>query len=247
VAAIEQHGPHLPLDVDVRLNAGLLEAALAHLSPSVPALILPVQMVGTSAEHASYPGTLTLSPSTLASVWTEIAASVRAAGVRKLVILNSHGGQSALARVVAQDLRSRLSMLAVVVSTYAFGEPDGLFPEEELRHGVHAGAIETSLMQHLAPESVRAHLVDDFRPASVDGEVRWRELRFHGRNAMAWSTQDLHDSGACGNARLASAAAGARLLEQAAPRLARLLEEVADYPLSALRTGPGDLPDDTGR
>jgi creatinine amidohydrolase len=238
VAAIEQHGPHLPLDVDARVDSGLLEAALDRLPEHVPVLVLPMQPVGTSAEHAAFPGTLSLSASTLAAVWTELARSVHAAGVRKLVIFNSHGGQAALARVVAQDLRSRLSMLVVVASTYAFGEPEGLFPEEEWRHGIHAGAAETSLMRHLAPASVREDRIAAFRPASIDLETQARELRFHGRVSLAWSTQDLHPSGACGDATLATAEAGRRMIEVAAPRIARLLAEFSAYPVGALRAGP---------
>lgn len=241
VAAIEQHGPHLPLDVDARINTGLLEAALQAVPPEVPILVLPMQSVGTSAEHEAYPGTLSLSSSTLASVWTELAASVRAAGVRKLVFLNSHGGQAALARVVAQDLRSRLSMLAVVASTWAFGDLPDEFPDEERHHGVHAGAIETSLILHLAPEAVRSERIGAFRPASLDLEAHASELRYHGRVSMAWNTQDLHASGACGNASLATAEAGRRLIEQAAPRLARLLAEVSDFPLSALKDSTGGV------
>lgn len=242
VAAIEQHGPHLPLDVDARINTGLLEAALKCVAPEVPVLVLPMQSVGTSAEHGAYPGTLSLSSSTLASVWNELAASVRAAGVRKLVILNSHGGQAALARVVAQDLRARLSMLAVVASTWAFGDLPDVFPDEERTHGIHAGAIETSLMLHLAPEAVRHESIAAFRPASIDLGARATELRYHGRVSMAWNTQDLHASGACGDATLATAEAGRRLVEEAAPRLARLLAEVSGFPLSALKDGPNRTP-----
>lgn len=242
VAAVEQHGPHLPLDVDARINAGLLAAALDLAPANLPVLVLPMQTVGTSAEHAAFPGTLSLSPATLSGVWTELASSVRAAGVRKLLILNSHGGQGALARVVAQDLRSRLSMLVVVANTYAFGEPEGLFPDEERLHGVHAGAIETSLMLHLAPDAVRQASIDRFHPASVGLEVSNQELRYHGRVTMAWATQDLHDSGACGDATLARADAGLRIIEHSAPRLACLLAELSACPLEALRLGPLDGP-----
>lgn len=240
VAAIEQHGPHLPLGVDARINRGVLEAALGRVDPATPVLVLPALPVGKSDEHAAFPGTLTLSTETLSRVWFEIGQSVHRAGLRKLVIVNSHGGQGHVARIVAQDLRVRLGMLAVVASTYAFGEPPGLFPEEEARHGIHGGANETSLMLHLQPESVRQAHCTDFRAASIDQAARSRDLGFHGKANIAWATQDLHPSGACGNATLASAQAGAAIIEHVASRLATVLDEVSSYPLSALRDGPAN-------
>ena len=134
----------------------------------------------------------------------------------------------------------QLDMLAVVANTFAFGEPEGLFPEEERRHGIHAGAHETSILLHLHPGSVRTVLVDDFRPASLAHEKCYRELRFHDHVTIGWATQDLHSLGACGDARLASATAGRAIIEHVAVRLAVLLDEVSRYPLTNLKKGPLD-------
>ncbi len=238
VAAIEQHGPHLPLGVDATIVAGVLDAALARTAPGTTVLTLPAQQVGKSDEHLAFPGTLTLSTGTLIRLWYEIGESVRRAGVRRLVIVNAHGGQGHVARIVAQDLRVRLGMVAVVANTYGFGEPPGLFPAHETRHGIHAGAVETSLMLHLDPSSVRVDRVAAFPAASEALEARGGELRFHGNGALGWATQDLNPSGACGDARLATAQAGGAIVAHAAARLATLLDEVAAYPLEALREGP---------
>lgn len=238
VAAIEQHGPHLPLAVDAAINRGILDRALDLVGAAVPMLVLPAVPVGRSDEHAAFPGTLTLSADTLCRVWYELGASVHRAGLRKLVILNSHGGQPQVAEIVAQDLRIRLGMLVVVANTYAL-EPAGLFPDGESRHGIHGGASETSLMLHLAPGSVRQARLENYQPASVDVERANRELRFHSDVTIAWATQDLHPSGACGDATLASAEAGRAILEHVAGRLAILFEEVSRHALSAMKAGPG--------
>ena len=238
VAAIEQHGPHLPLDVDARILRGVLEAALARTAARTLVLTLPECVVGKSDEHAAFPGTLSVDTATLCATWFGIGESVRRAGLRKLVIVNSHGGQTHVARIVVQDLRVRLGMVAVAAHTAGFGEPAGLFPDAERRHGIHAGAIETSMMLHLAPEAVRTGRIDTFEPASAALERDARELRFHGNGALGWATQDLHPSGACGDARLATARAGAAIVEHAAARLATLLDEVGDHPLEVLRDGP---------
>jgi creatinine amidohydrolase len=241
VAAIEQHGPHLPLATDAIINRGILERALALVDAATPVLVLPAFPVGRSGEHAAFPGTLTLDAETLARVWFQIARSVHRAGLRKLVIVNSHGGQPQVADIVVQDLREQLDMLAVVANTFVF-EPDGLFPEDERRHGIHAGAGETSMLLHLRPDTVRRDLLDDFQPASLEHERTNRELRFHGPVTIGWATQDLHPSGACGDARQATAEAGRAIVEHVATRLAVLLDEVSRHPLARLRPGPLGTP-----
>ncbi|NVO07992.1 MAG: creatininase family protein, partial [Rhodoferax sp.] len=153
VAATEQHGPHLPLNVDTALVDGVVAAALPHIAANVPALFLPTQAAGFSPEHAAFGGTLTLKAETLIRLWTDICESVAAAGVRKLVLLNSHGGQVGLLDVVARDLRARLGMLVYSVNWFGLPlvGPDGedvnaLFSAHEHRFGIHAGEIETSMM-----------------------------------------------------------------------------------------------------
>jgi creatinine amidohydrolase len=109
VAAVEQHGPHLPVYVDACLNEGVVARAIELLPPELPVTFLPMQAVGKSNEHLAFPGTLSLSAETLIRLWTEIAESVHRASVRKLVLFNSHGGQPQIMDIVARDLRVRLA------------------------------------------------------------------------------------------------------------------------------------------
>src|SRR6202790_5616730 len=113
VGAIEQHGPHLPVRVDAAINAGIVARAVEMMPPECPALVLPMMPVGKSDEHLAFPGTLTLSHETLGRVWCELGESVRRAGIRKILFLNSHGGQLQLLKVVTRDLRVKLGMFAV--------------------------------------------------------------------------------------------------------------------------------------
>src|SRR3954471_15544799 len=110
VAAIEQHGPHLPVSVDTTLVDGVIAASLPHIPADLPVLFLPTQQVGKSNEHMRFPGTLTLSAETLIRLWTEIGESVARAGVRKLVLFNSHGGQVSIMDIVARDLRTQCNL-----------------------------------------------------------------------------------------------------------------------------------------
>ena len=111
-----------------------------------PATFLPLQPVGISTEHIDFPGTQTLSTEEALKNWMALGESVARAGVRKLVMVTSHGGNSAAMTLVAQELRAQRGLLAVTTSWSRFGAPEGLFSAEELRHGIHGGAVETSIM-----------------------------------------------------------------------------------------------------
>jgi creatinine amidohydrolase len=235
VGAIEQHGPHLPVWVDACLTEGILARAVARMPESLPVTILPLQAVGWSDEHLAFPGTLSLSPETLRRVWTELAEGVRRHGIRKLVIFNAHGGQPQIMEIVARDLRVRHEMFVVSASWYGFGLPEGLFAAEEVKHGIHAGAIETSMMLHLHPELVQMDKAVACPPLSLDLERDYRHLRRSGKVAFAWQAQDLHPSGVAGDPTTADAEAGRRVVEHAAEALVELLAEVDRFPLSALK------------
>jgi creatinine amidohydrolase len=226
VAAVEQHGPHLPVSVDATINAGILACALTLLPPDATALALPMQSVGLSVEHVRYPGTLTLSAETLIAVLTEIGLSIRRAGVRRLVVLNSHGGQPQVVDIVCRRLRGE-AMFAVACMASRLGlPPDVTLSREERVHGIHGGLVETSLMLHLAPDLVRMDRAMDFRSAWLDREATTSVLTPEGGVGFGWETQDLNPAGALGDASAATAELGVKILEYQAAQLAKLLEEV---------------------
>ena len=142
VAAVEQHGPHLPVGVDAFVNEGHLARAIKRIPADMPVLFLPLQAIGKSNEHVGFPGTLTLSLETVTQAWIEIGESVARAGCRKLVFVNSHGGNVAVIAAVARELRVRHRMLAVNAAWSAFGYPPGMFTSRELAHGIHGGDAE---------------------------------------------------------------------------------------------------------
>lgn len=238
LAATEQHGPHLPLSTDVTIAEAYLAKVRERLPADIPATFLPVQTIGLSTEHLSFPGTLTVSTETALKQWTEIGDSVARAGVRRLVIVTSHGGNSAAMGLVAQELRARHRMLVVTTGWSRFGVPDGLFAADELRHGIHGGAVETSIMLAHAPELVRADRIADFRPASVAMEQTYLRLSAQRPAPFAWAAEDLHPSGAIGDATAASAEKGRRLLDHGAGAFCELLDDVHRFDLAALATTP---------
>ena len=235
VAAIEQHGPHLPLNVDALIVDGVIKAALPHLNET-PALFLPTQKISLSTEHIGFAGTLTLSPQTVMALWMEIGASVARAGIKKLVLLNSHGGNVGLMDVVARELRTTHGLIVYHTSWYnlPLGDAANLFSADEHRFGVHAGDIETSMMLALRPDLVDMSLAENFRSTSQDRAEKYAVLG-NGKSAkLGWQMQDYNAKGAAGNAAEATADKGRALLDAAGLQLAKLLAEVSDLPLSTL-------------
>jgi creatinine amidohydrolase len=238
LAATEQHGPHLPLTTDVLIAEAYLARVHELLPQSVPATFLPVQPVGISTEHTDFPGTQTLTNEVALKAWTSLGEEVARTGIRKIVMVSSHGGNSAAMTLVAQDLRARHRMLAVTTAWSRFGVPDGLFDAEELRHGIHGGAIETSIMLARYPEKVRRDGIANFRPASIAIEKTYRWLGTQRPAPFAWQTQDLHPSGAVGDATQASAEKGERLLEHGARAFCELLADITRFDPAVLTDGP---------
>lgn len=241
VAATEQHGPHLPLRVDTALVDGIIAAALPHLVAQLPALFLPTQAVGLSPEHARFAGTLTLKAETTIRLWTDIAESVAATGVKKLVLLNSHGGQVGVMDIVARDLRARLGLLVYSVNWFGLPlvGPQGQdarasFSAHEHRFGIHAGEIETSMMLALEPHLVDMGLAQNFASTS---ELRAAQFAILGNGSSAklgWQMQDYNPHGAVGDAASASADKGQLVVDAAGRALAQLLAEVHAVSLDSL-------------
>ena len=231
VAAVEQHGPHLPLSTDAVINEGIVRLTMQRLPAASSVLVLPALTVGDSLEHTAFKGTLSVDLHALLGLWLSIGHSVARAGVRKLVILNSHGGQRAHVDQVALRLRVDCGMVVVRAHSFALGVPAGLFDADELTHGLHGGAVETSLMLHLRPDLVRQDALADFPSAGRTWAAQGGVLGWEAAAGLGWMMQDVNPEGACGNAAAATAAKGERLLDHWADRLVTLLGEVARHAL----------------
>ncbi|MGC1443810.1 MAG: creatininase family protein, partial [Burkholderiaceae bacterium] len=217
------------------INAGVIQAMLAQSPTTAGVLVLPALPVGDSIEHTAFPGSLSAQLETVITLWLDVGRSVARAGIRKLVIFNTHGGQRGHVDQVAVRLRTELNMMVARANAGNFGKPAGLFSDAERAHGLHGGAIETSMMLHLRPDLVRMALAINAQSSAVSMSAN-QYLGMERGVGIGWMAQDLHESGICGDATQATAEAGRQLVEHTAHALATLCEELAATPLSQLKS-----------
>ena len=225
-AAIEQHGPHLPVGVDTMIAEGMLAELRTACPDNLDIRILPVQAVGKSNEHLHANGTLTLSAENALRIWTEIGLSVARAGVRKIVIVNSHGGNLDLISILARELRVQAGMLAVKCQWGNFGAPDNLFSEREDQFGIHGGDRETSLMLYFRPELVDMNAAENFVSTAESATIPPI-----GPVSYGWVSSDLNMSGTVGEAHLATAEKGRKAAKHQILGFVKLLQLIRDQPL----------------
>ena len=234
VAAIEQHGPHLPVYTDTCIAEGLVLRAIELLPETLPATFLPVQAVGKSNEHIDYPGTITASWETTAKLWLEIGDSIARAGLRKLIIVNAHGGNVPMVDIVARELRVRHGMLVVATAWARFGHPPDMFGDDEALYGIHGGEMETSVMLHLRPDLVRMNEARDFHSTQLRYINEYEHLRAHGSAQFGWKAGDLNPDGVVGNAAAATAEKGRAVVEHQARAFVDLCRDVSEFDVSHL-------------
>jgi creatinine amidohydrolase len=235
IAAVEQHGPHLPVGTDSIINASLLEMLTVCAPTYLDIRILPVQQIGKSNEHIWARGTITHTATNLIDAWTQIGLEVARAGVKKLIFINSHGGNEEIMGIVARELRVRAGMLAVK-SGWRF-TPPGILTDLERRHGIHGGDSETSLVLHFKPHLVDMSKAENFASIAVQDEQQYQHLRPTGAfgHTYAWIASDVNPSGAVGDASAATAEKGKLIAEANVAGMIDVLREIEAMPLPGTR------------
>jgi creatinine amidohydrolase len=228
VGAIEQHGPHLPIAVDSAIGLAVLGKALEKLDSQISAYALPNLYYGKSNEHVHFPGTITLTAQTLLNVLLEVATSVYRAGFRKLVFMNSHGGQPQVIEIAARDLRQQYSDF-MLFPLFTWSVPNlakELLSAKELELGIHAGDAETSLLLSILPDQVKMERAVTEYPQELPKESL---LTMEGNLPFAWVTRDLSQSGVIGDPMPATKEKGDRLLESLASGWAKVIQDIHHF------------------
>lgn len=241
LGATEQHGPHLPCGVDSMLTRAVLDRALAALPAGTPVLALPALEITCSGEHDGWPGTLSLPPEAMLHLLDTVGTGVARAGVGRLFMLNGHGGNTAILEVAARELRRAHGLVTAQASWFAFAD---LSPHDpaRLRDDLHAGFVETSAMLAVRPELVRMERAGDFAVPLGDWAARTPAVGLGGQPVRpGWLAPDLNAEGAMGDARAATAEAGAAILDSAGRGLAEaLLQFIRFDPAARPAKGGGE-------
>lgn len=228
IGAIEQHGYHLPLVVDSAISQGVLGKALNLLKNEIPAFAMPTLYYGKSNEHQGFAGTISLSANTLYSLIEETAISLYEAGFRKIILMNSHGGQPQIMEIVARDLHQKYPDFWVF-SFFTWRVPNitnKLLSEAEIELGIHAGDAETSLMLSLLPDRVKMDLAVKEYPRNLAPNSL---LSMEGKLPFPWLTKDVSESGVMGDATVATKEKGDRILESLAQGWVKVIEDVYNF------------------
>lgn len=234
LGAHEYHGPHLPLETDTIIAKAIASRLRTALPDTLNVIFLEAEPVGYSPEHLDRPGTKSLAFDNAVNRWLGIAEDLSSRGIRKLVLLNAHGGNSPLLNIVATEARLRFNMLCVATSWTRFGVPEGVVTPEAKAIDIHGGAIETSVMLAIAPDKVDMTKAEDFPSAQSDYATRYQHLRAYGPHAFGWMMSDLNPDGAAGNAEAATVEKGAAMIDHALKGLTELIEDVDRFDLAAL-------------
>ena len=258
VAAIEQHGAHLPLGTDAMLSDAMVETTIAQLgaraggpverfpaqapdSPSQTArpedhrvTFLSTLRIGASAEHSAFAGTLSLDWQNATATLIEIGSGLARAGFRRLVIVSAHGGNTASVDTAALELRRTNGLLVGTAAWLRFGTPAGLLPDGELASGIHGGAVETALMLHFRPELVRTGAIAAHPSLQDDLARSATHLRAHGKLGFGWMAGDLNPAGVVGDARLATPDIGAAIAAHQATAFCAYLDDMLAFDLNRL-------------
>ena len=231
VAAHEQHGKHLPVGTDTIILEGVLASFGRRVPADMDVLVLPVVAVGKSNEHMGFCGTLTYSMNTLAAIVRDIAKSVAHHGFEKLVLLNSHGGNTDVLNACARDLRDDFGVRPFVIDWWFTDFWADILKDiqESPRDGVfHACELETSLVMALRPDLVdEKELVATFPPEQMR---RNKYVTVFGPVNMGWVTKDITATGVIGDATKGTPEKGEKLLAFAGEKLVEVFREIQAIP-----------------
>ncbi len=228
MGAIEQHGYHLPLVVDSAISQGVLGEALKGLSADIPAFALPTLYYGKSNEHIGFPGTISLSAQTLLNLLREMAQSIYQAGFRKLILMNSHGGQPQILDIISRDLHQEYPDF-LIFPFFTWRVPHltkELMTKMEGEVGIHAGDAETSLILSLLPDQVKMDLAVREYPKDLGGDSL---LSLEGKLPFPWLTKELSESGVMGDATAATKEKGDRILASLTQGWIEAITDVYNY------------------
>jgi creatinine amidohydrolase len=226
IGAVEQHGPHLPMSVDMVIAHETATAVVDACGTALDVWQLPTLSLSKSNEHAWSPGTLYLSPDTLSAVLRDIGRALAATRAERLVLLNAHGGNTTHLGTALRELRLEFGLKTFLAHPSLPPAYGGTSTAEELGMGIHGGRNETSVFMHLRPGEVDLSRAERKVPERLAAN---KHVKFGGSVAFGWLSNDFDPDGYIGDPTGATAELGCQLFDHAVSALVEALAEVKAF------------------
>ena len=224
-SAIEQHGPHLPVSTDKIILDRILEKLCTKNKKNKDFVVLPNLCIGSSSEHSSFEGTLSVNSLNYINFCLNYLESIFSKKFYKFIFLNSHGGQTSHIEIIAKELKTKFNKSKIIKANYfLFSGYEDIISTNELTYGYHGGDFETSLMLYLAKEKVRINKISKGK-LSPDYNNK-KIITFEKNIKLQWDTKDISKSGIIGNPQNASSIKGQKLTKVAISTIEKIIKEL---------------------
>ena len=224
-SAIEQHGPHLPVSTDKIILDRILEKLCTKNNKNKDFVVLPNLSIGSSSEHSSFEGTLSVNSLNYINFCLNYLESIFSKKFHKFIFLNSHGGQTSHIEIIAKELKTKFNKSKIIKANYfLFSGYEDIISTNELTYGYHGGDFETSLMLYLANEKVRT---DKISKGKLSPDYKNNKIIGFEKNIkLQWDTQNISKSGIIGNPQNASSIKGQKITKVAISTLEKIIKEL---------------------
>ncbi|WP_252315226.1 creatininase family protein [Sinobaca sp. H24] len=230
IGAVEQHGEHLPTFTDTLIGEGLLTQAFEKFNKEHNIWLLPSIPYGKSTEHIGNPGTFSLSATTLQHIVMDIGKSAARSGFRRLLILNTHGGNNDLLNMMARDVRTETGLMVFRLNPQSEKTKEWI-TSQEADYGIHGGDVETSMVLAFKENWVD---MDKAKKEFLQDLNEKTSLNLKGNRYFAWKMDDISKTGIAGDATKATKEKGIKINTAVSEELADTMLEMADFEIDLL-------------
>ena len=224
-SAIEQHGSHLPVSTDKIIIDKIIKKLCMKNQKRQDFVVLPNFCIGSSSEHSSFQGTLSVNSINYINFIINYLESIFSNKFKKFIFLNSHGGQISHIDIISKELKAKFAKTKIVKANYfLFSDYDKIISSNELTHGYHGGEFETSLMLYLDKENVR---VNKITKGNLSPDYKSKKIIGYEKNVkLQCDTHNISKTGIIGNPKNASSLKGEKIVKITISTIEKIINEL---------------------
>ena len=224
-SAIEQHGPHLPVSTDKIIIDKIIKKLCIKNQKRQDFVVLPNFCIGSSSEHSSFQGTLSVNSINYINFCINYLENVFSNKFKKFIFLNSHGGQISHIDIISKELKAKFAKTKIVTANYfLFSGYVKIISSKELTHGYHGGEFETSLMLYLDKKNVRLKKISK---GNLSPDYKSKKIIGYEKNVkLQWDTRNISKTGIIGNPKNASSIKGEKIVKINISKIEKIIKEL---------------------